>query len=124
MALTFALENTMILKRMRLPILLLCTVALSSCGYQYETQEVRLSRGEMFKGRKLTKVTELGVHLARPPYGSTFFSSTGGRKHMNHSHSLGNNTHMRIISLFPDEQQALLEFSWLDSVGIFTMPAF
>jgi hypothetical protein len=39
-------------------------------------------------------------------------------------HSLGNNQHLYIISLDPEKQSALLKFSWLDSVGILTIPPF
>jgi len=99
---------------------------LSSCGYDYDEQQVVLARGESFRGRTLVKVESDGVRLTRSAdreAGSRFYSLEG-RSHMGGSHSLGNNESVRIVSLDPRAQKAELEFSWLESVGPLTMPPF
>lgn len=101
------------------------TVLASSCDvYDYDHQQVSLSRGEAYRGYELTKVEEDGVRLhslGSGGTGSTFYSREG-RPHMGGSHSLGNNESVRVVSVDPAAQKADLEFMWLDWVGPFTLP--
>ena len=99
---------------------------LISCGYDYDSKQVTLNRGESYRGYRLSKVEDDGVRLVTigsEEYGSTFYSRTG-RPHMNGFHSLGNNEDMRVVSVDPTAQKADLEFMWLDWVGPLTMPPF
>lgn len=99
---------------------------LVSCGYDYDSKQVTLKRGEGYRGHRLSKVEADGVRLVTlgsEEYGSTFYSRAG-RPHMNGFHSLGNNEDMRVVSVDPAAQKADLEFMWLDWVGPLTMPPF
>ena len=104
------------------------TVAtLSSCGYDYDSESVTLGRGDSHRGYKLSRVQDDGVQLQRSTgdgLSDPRFYSLVGRPHMRGSHSLGNNEHMRILSVDPFGQKAELEFTWLDWVGPLTMPPF
>lgn len=99
---------------------------MSSCGYDYDSKEVTLKRGESYRGYRLSKIEADGVRLHRIASGgsgSTFYSREG-RPHMRGSHSLGNNESVRVVSVDPAAQRADLEFMWLDWVGPLTMPPF
>ncbi|MEJ6634205.1 MAG: hypothetical protein QNL77_00690 [Akkermansiaceae bacterium] len=99
---------------------------LTSCGYDYKSETVELSKGQSYRGRTLEKVRPDGISLSKIFEGKKYTTDFQkiNPKRSDNSYSLGNNQHLRIISLSPSSQSAELEFSWLDSVGFFTHPPF
>ena len=106
--------------------LVACIAILASCGYDYEHKTVQLAAGESYRGRTLKKVHPDGISLSRPIDGKTYttYFKKKNPDRGDGSYSLGNNQHLLIHSLAPETQSATLEFSWLKSVGILTMPPF
>lgn len=110
----------------RILLSLASLVLLSSCGYDYGRETVHLKAGESYRGRTLKKVDQGGISLSRKIDGKTYTSyfKKVNPERGDGSYSLGNNQHLDIHSLDPKTQSAMLEFSWLESVGILTMPPF
>jgi hypothetical protein len=121
----------MIRSKRRSVLVLALSCGLTSCGYDYDSEEITLQEGQILSthhnGRyRLDRVESESITLsdADRSIGQGWKLSTMGRWGGGEPHALGNNESLKILNVDPDSKIAELELRWLDWVGPLTMPPF
>lgn len=100
-----------------------------SCGYNYQSEQLTVYKGQHFQTHhngkySVVKVSPNSITTRRGRESTGFTFDKAGRSHMNNSHSLGNNESLRLLETAPEKGEAKIELMWLESTGFLTMPPF